>query len=139
MAGVAILAAAGFFQFAPAKARALAHCRMWMSHGHVKERGETVGRGLASGVVDGTYCVGCCWAFMAVFVAVGVMNLVAMVALAGVIFSEKLLPQRSAVLFGRVIGLAFLILAVAAAFRPSLLPGLHTSGTGMGGIGVGGM
>jgi predicted metal-binding membrane protein len=134
--GVAILAAAGIYQLTPAKARALRHCRTPSGH-HPGVSGMPGAFG--SGLRDGAFCVGCCWAFMAVFLAVGVMNVGAMVALAAVIFGEKLLPERAMVPFTRAISVAFLLLAVVAAFRPSILPGLHGSGAAMSGMGAGGM
>ncbi len=44
---------------------------------------------LRMGATHGGYCVGCCWALMAVLVAVGTMNLAWMVAFAALIFVEK--------------------------------------------------
>ena len=37
----------------------------------------------------GAFCLACCWALMVVLVAVGLMNLAAMVALAAVVLTEK--------------------------------------------------
>jgi predicted metal-binding membrane protein len=126
--GVGILAIAGAYQFTPWKDRFLGHC-------HGRMMGYT-DRGLLSGVragaLEGTFCVGCCWAFMAMFLALGVMNVAAMVAIAAVIFAEKLLPLAGARTFARVVGLAFLALAVAAAVHPTILAGLHVSDMGMG-------
>jgi len=54
------------------------------------------------------------------------MNLVAMAGLFVVIFTEKLAPRPT--LVARAAGVAFLALAVVAAFHPSLLGGLHAAG-----------
>jgi predicted metal-binding membrane protein len=80
-------------------------------------------RDLRVGAHHGIYCVGCCWGLMLVLVAVGVMNIPAMIALATVIFLEKL--WKRGWLLTRVVGVAFLLIAVAAAFNPSLLPALR--------------
>ena len=130
--GVGILGIAGIYQFTPWKDRFLAHC-----HGHMGPVG--VGSSLsdaAAGAREGTYCVGCCWAFMAMFLALGVMNVTAMVALAAVIFAEKLLPLAGARTFARAVGLAFVVLAVIAAIHPTILAGLHVSDMGMGSGGM---
>lgn len=132
--GVGILAVAGAYQFTPWKDRFLAHCHASMdSMGHPSLLSDG-----GAGAREGTYCVGCCWAFMAMFLALGVMNVAAMAALAGVILLEKLLPLATARTFARAVGLAFVVLAVAAAVHPSILAGLHVSGMGMG-MGTGGM
>ena len=41
------------------------------------------------------YCAGCCCALFVVLIAVGVMNLAAMVVLAAVVPLEKLCPEES--------------------------------------------
>jgi predicted metal-binding membrane protein len=123
--GVAILGVAGLYQLSPWKWAALQHCRMPM---HRNSTGG-VGGASASGALDGAVCVGCCWALMTVFVAMGVMNLPVMAGLAVLIFAEKVLPRPRVI--AAVGGAALLSLAVAAAVHPSLLSGLHVSGMGM--------
>jgi predicted metal-binding membrane protein len=118
--GVGIFTVAGLYQFTPWKLRALQHCRML----HVDRR-TAVGADFGAGVSDGAICVGCCWALMTILIAVGVMNIAAMAGLAAVIFAEKILP-RPRVIAG-VAGVAFLVLAVVAAFQPSILSGLWMS------------
>jgi len=122
--GVAVVAAAGVYQVTPWKRRAIAHCREMaipMRNG--------VLAALRSGLRHGTHCVGCCWGFMMVMLVVGVMSVPAMVALAGVIFLEKV-PRRG-VKLASVVGVAFLALAALAAVYPSTLGGLHQGGSGM--------
>ena len=41
----------------------------------------------------GLYCVGCCWALMALLFVVGVMNLLWVVALTLFVLAEKLAPR----------------------------------------------
>jgi predicted metal-binding membrane protein len=133
--GVAIFATAGLYQFSPWKLRAMKHCRTPMNPNALPGlRGA-----FASGIRDGAVCVGCCWAFMAILFAVGVMNLPAMVGLAAVIFAEKVLPGPR--MIASLAGVVFLVLAVVAAFEPSLLPGLSGGGEvmPMGGMDSGGM
>jgi predicted metal-binding membrane protein len=47
---------------------------------------------LRMGSTHGLYCLGCCWALMAVLVALGTMNLAWMLALATLILLEKNAP-----------------------------------------------
>jgi predicted metal-binding membrane protein len=62
------------------------------------------------GIGHGVFCVGCCWALMALLFVGGVMNVVWIAALTGIVLAEKLLPAGVAV--GRV---AAGVLAVWAA------------------------
>jgi predicted metal-binding membrane protein len=62
---------------------------------------------------------------MLVLIAVGVMNIVAMVALAVVILLEKVSPRGE--LLARLAGLAALGFAVAAIWLPWLAPGLQAA------------
>ena len=129
--GVSIFAAAGIYQLTPLKSACLRHCRSPMMQllEYSKYRGTA--RDLRVGIHHGLYCVGCCWGLMVTLVAVGVMNVAAMVALAAVIFVEKL--WRRGEVFSQVVGVAFLAIALAAAFHPSLLPALHSNQMSMAG------
>jgi predicted metal-binding membrane protein len=124
--GSAIFALAGVYQLTPLKDVCLRHCRsplaQLMHYGSVTG----IGRDLRVGVHHGAYCVGCCWAFMLVLVAVGVMNIAAMALLAAIIFLEKLWRRGPAL--ARLAGALFLILAVLAPFQPWLLPGITSPG-----------
>jgi len=121
--GVGIFAVAGIYQLTPLKDACLRHCRspmMSLLH-YANFKGRS--RDLRVGVHHGLYCVGCCWGLMLVLVAIGVMNVPAMIALAAVIFFEKL--WRRGRQLTRLVGAAFLVLAIAAAFNPALLPALR--------------
>lgn len=122
--GVGIFAAAGLYQLSPWKHRCMAHCRMSMP-----EAAESGGKAFRTGVIHGAACVGCCWALMAILLAVGVMNVVAMAGLTALIFLEKLWSRGP--LLARVAGVAFLVMAVVAAVHPSVLGGLQPAGMAM--------
>ena len=104
----------------------LRHCRsplaQLLHYGSFKG----IGRDLRVGVYHGAYCVGCCWAFMLVLVAVGVMNIAAMAALAATIFLEKL--SRHGPIVAKVVAVGFIAIAAVAPFHPWLLPALDGSG-----------
>jgi predicted metal-binding membrane protein len=92
--GGAILILAGIYQFTPLKALCLTHCRSPLSL--IMRHAQTLGRGIRGplqvGLWHGGYCLGCCWALMAVLVALGVMHVGWMAAVAAVILAEKALP-----------------------------------------------
>ena len=119
---------AGVWQLSGAKDRCLRHCRspiaLLLHYGNFK--GGAVDLRVA--VHHAAWCLGCCWALMVLFVAFGVMNLLAMIGLAALVYAEKRSPigERLA----RMAGIALLVLAVSVIFVPELAPGL-TGGNGM--------
>jgi predicted metal-binding membrane protein len=120
---VTIFAACGVYQLTPLKDRCLARCRSPL--GFVLKLGGYRGRtrDLRAGLYHGAFCLACCWALMALLVAFGLMNVIAMVVLAGVVLAEKTWvwgPWLS-----RVLGVAALGLAVAVVLMPGLAPGLQ--------------
>jgi predicted metal-binding membrane protein len=87
----AILLAAGLYQFTPLKTACLSKCRTPLGFFMAKWR-DGSGGALVLGVQHGGYCVGCCWALMAVMFVVGAMNLAWMGALTVLVLSEKVIP-----------------------------------------------
>ncbi len=124
--GVGIFVLAGVYQLTPLKDACLRHCRSPMMSLLHYANFKGAARDLRVGVHHGLYCVGCCWGLMLVLVAVGVMNVPAMIGLAAVIFFEKL--WRRGWVLTRVVGAVFLVIAVAAAFDARLLPALRPAG-----------
>ncbi|MEH0545654.1 DUF2182 domain-containing protein [Streptomyces sp. B21-105] len=123
--GAAAFLLAGLYQLGPLKYVCLRHCRDPMGH-LVRYAGfRQPARDLRVGCHHGAYCVGCCAGLMVVLVPLGVMNVAAMALLAVVIFVEKLWSRGA--WLGRVVGVAFLVLAVLAPFQDWLLPGLQGS------------
>lgn len=86
--GGALLIAAGAYQLSPMKAACLKHCQtpmgFLMSHWRDGPRGA-----FRMGLRHGVYCLGCCWATMAVLFVVGVMNLVWVGVLTVFILAER--------------------------------------------------
>ena len=120
--GVLVFAVAGIYQLTPLKTTCLRHCRSPLGavvhyagyHGRARD--------LRVGVHHGLYCIGCCWGLMILLVAVGAMNIPAMVALAGVIFLEKV--WRHGAGFATAVGVVLIAAAVFTVFSTALLPGL---------------
>jgi predicted metal-binding membrane protein len=80
------------------------------------------------GLRNGAWCVGCCWALMASFFALGIMSVVWMAIVAGLIAIEKTLPWRRVATYGTaamLLALGVFLLAV-----PAALPGLTIPGAG---------
>ena len=120
---VVVFVACGVYELTPIKDRCLARCRSPL--GFIMKYGSYRGRlrDLRVGMNHGGFCLACCWALMAVLVAVGLMNLVAMVVLTAVVLAEKTWsrgPQLT-----RAVGVVALGLAVAVVIHPSLAAGLY--------------
>jgi predicted metal-binding membrane protein len=115
---VAVLVVAGLYQLSPLKARSLGRCRSVLAQlsGDDNVTGSPV-RVLTEGVHHGLSCLTCSWALMALFIAFGVMNVWAMVALAAVVVAERVLPRGEVV--GRWAGAACLLLAILVLSSPS--------------------
>jgi predicted metal-binding membrane protein len=89
---------AGLYQWTPLKEACLSYCQapltFIMRHGGFRR--DPAGA-LALGLRHGIYCIGCCWALMALLFVGGVMNLLWIAALAILVLIEKAVP------FGRVV------------------------------------
>jgi predicted metal-binding membrane protein len=105
--GATVLILAGVYQWAPLKEACLSHCRspLLFIQQHGGFRREPHGA-LALGFRHGIYCIGCCWALMALLFVGGVMNLFWIAALAVLVLIEKATPFGRAI--ARVAGLAFI-------------------------------
>ncbi len=116
-----VVVAAGLFQFSRWKQACLTHCvspfGFFTRHWHVGLAGAA-----RLGFTHGLYCLGCCWALMAVMFAVGVMSLYWMSLLGFAMFIEKLAP--AGLRLAPVIGVALVVLGIWIAWDPASVPGL---------------
>jgi predicted metal-binding membrane protein len=96
-----LLVAAGVFQWTPLKRACLAACRSPLSFLMTSWREGRAGA-LMMGLRHGLYCVGCCWALMALLFVAGVMNLLWVAAIAVAVLVEKVVPRGDVV--GRLAG-----------------------------------
>ena len=91
--GGLVLVAAGAYQWLPFKDACLSQCRTPLAfiqrHGGFQA---SAAGALRLGLLHGAFCVGCCWALMAVLFVVGVMNLLWIAALMIVALLEKAAP-----------------------------------------------
>ena len=87
-----IVAAAGLYQLTALKQACLVNCRspIQFLSSHWKTGNDGAFR---MGISHGLYCVGCCWALMALLIVGGVMNLLWVAALAIFVLLEKVAPR----------------------------------------------
>ena len=113
---VAVLAIAGVYQFTPLKQACLSRCQSPLGFLLTQWRDGAWGAA-RMGARYGTYCVGCCWALMAVLFVVGVMNLLWVALLAMFVLLEKTVlrgPWPSRVTGTLLIGWALYLLRAPA-------------------------
>ena len=77
---------------------------------------------LRMGLKNGAWCVGCCWALMASFFALGIMSVAWMAIVAGLIAIEKTLPWPRVATYSTAA--ALLVLGVLLLAVPDAVPGL---------------
>ncbi|URN08022.1 DUF2182 domain-containing protein [Actinomadura madurae] len=123
-AGAVVLVFAGVYQLSPLKRACLRLCRSPLAV--VVRHGERITAGpsgaLLVGVHHGAFCLGCCWALMAVLLAAGMMSLVWMGVVAAVILVEKVwrYGERVSGPLGAVMIAFGLVLLVSPGLSPTL-------------------
>lgn len=117
-----VFATVGVWQLSPFKQRCLRHCRSPISQFMHYASFAGPFREVRVALRHAAYCLGCCWALMALFIVTGTMHLVAMVALAAVVAAEKLLPRGEQLALST--GVLSLLAAVAVWWLPGIAPGL---------------
>ena len=116
---VAVILGAGVWQLTPLKEKSLAKCISPMGFflGHSREG---LSGALRMGATHGVYCVGCCWLYMLVMLAVAAMSLFSMIVLSGLILVEKVFVG-TAPWFRFLSAGVFFSLAVVVVSYPSIL------------------
>jgi predicted metal-binding membrane protein len=117
LAGGAVLAAAGVFQFTPLKNACLRQCRTPIGFFMTSWREGRAGA-LAMGVHHGLFCLGCCSGLMLVLFALGAMNLFWIAVLAAFVLIEKTAPGGSTI--ARAGGAALIVGGAALALSSVL-------------------
>ena len=96
------------------------HCQSPFAFAVMHDFGGGVPGALRAGAVHGVYCLGCCWALMAVLVVVGLMNLMWMAGMVVLFFAEKY--WKHGLVLAKVAGVALVALGVAVIAWPAILP-----------------
>jgi len=110
----ALLLIAGVFQFSHLKQACLRACRSPLGF-LMSDWRDGLWGAWRMGIRHGLYCLGCCWALMALLFVGGVMNLLWIAAITGLVAMEKLAPKgevAAQVLGGLMIGAGVVRLAL---------------------------
>ena len=108
-----VLICAGLYQFSPVKNACLEHCRSPASFLTEHNRPGLKGA-FNTGARHGVFCLGCCWAIMALLFVGGIMNLYWITGLAVYVVVEKFLPNGK--LVAKVTGAALVTSGVILVF-----------------------
>ncbi len=117
----AVIIVAGIYQFTPLKDRCLRACRSPLGFLLTHNFGAGLPAAVKAGASHGIYCLGCCWALMAVLAVIGLMNIAWMAVIAAVFFIEK--NVRRGELLPRAVGVACVLAGLAVAAWPAVLAG----------------
>jgi predicted metal-binding membrane protein len=115
-----LLIVAGAYQFTPLKRICIGYCESPMSFFMRRWRDGTSGA-VNMGLYHGLYCLGCCWTYFLLMMALGWMNLLWMGLFAAIIFGEKMWSRGIWVARAAGIGLAVVGIFVATGMLPSLV------------------
>lgn len=107
-----LLVISGLYQFSPLKTKCLGYCESPMSFFMRRWRSGTVGA-MKMGMYHGLYCLGCCWPYFLLMVALGWMSLLWMALFAAIIFGEKVWTKGGKWV-ARSVGVGFVILGALA-------------------------
>jgi predicted metal-binding membrane protein len=118
-AGGAVLLLAGAYQFTRWKDTCLRACRSPLTFLSTHDFGSGLVGAFRAGASHGLYCLGCCWALMAVLFVVGLMNLAWMAAIAVVFLAEK--NWQHGVALTKFVGTAVVGFGVAVLVHPAFL------------------
>ncbi len=105
-----LLIISGVYQFSSLKKRCLGYCESPLAFFMKRWRGNQLKDGLKMGLFHGMYCLGCCWPYFLLMIALGWMNILWMVIFAAIIFAEKVWSKG--IWIARVAGFVFVIIGL---------------------------
>ena len=108
-----LLIISGLYQFSSLKTKCLGYCESPLSFFMRRWRSGAIGA-IRMGMYHGLYCLGCCWPYFLIMIALGWMNLLWMALFAGVIFAEKIWSKG--IWVARSAGLGLAIVGIMAIF-----------------------
>lgn len=126
-----ILLISGLYQFSPLKSKCLGYCESPLGFFMRRWKRGVVGA-VMMGTYHGLYCLGCCWPYFLLMVALGWMNVLWMALFAAIIFGEKVWI-RGGRWVARGAGIGFLILGVSSIFGMIEIPTVDMTMTDMTG------
>jgi predicted metal-binding membrane protein len=104
-----IMIISGIYQFTPLKNKCIGYCESPLSFFMRRWKNGKAGA-IKMGAYHGLYCLGCCWPYFLIMIALGWMNLAWMGLFAVIIFGEKIWSKG--IWIPRAVGIALIILGI---------------------------
>ena len=123
-----VLVVSGIYQFSPLKTKCLGYCESPLSFFMRRWQKGKVGA-VKMGTYHGLYCLGCCWPYFLLMVALGWMNIFWMGLFAAIIFAEKIWA-RGGLWIARITGIGFILLGIMSSIGIISLPSDSMSSSG---------
>jgi len=101
-----ILIISGIYQFSPLKNKCLGYCESPLSFFMRRWKEGKIGA-IKMGAYHGLYCLGCCWSYFLIMIALGWMSIILMGLFAIIIFGEKVWSKG--IWIARAVGIALVI------------------------------
>ncbi len=105
-----MLVIAGIYQFSPLKKKCLGYCESPLAFFMRRWKGNDLTGGLKMGLYHGVYCLGCCWPYFLLMIALGWMNIIWMGLFACIIFAEK--NWSKGIYVARAVGVLFVFVGI---------------------------
>ncbi len=105
-----LLVISGLYQFSSLKRKCLTYCESPLAFFTKRWKGNSIIGTIKMGTYHGLYCLGCCWPYFLLMVALGWMNIAWMSLFAGIIFGEKIWSKG--IWISKFTGIAFAILGI---------------------------
>ena len=106
-----ILIISGIYQFTPLKNKCIGYCESPLSF-FMRRWKSGISGAIKMGTYHGLYCLGCCWPYFLIMVALGWMNLLWMGLFAAIIFGEKMWSKG--IWIARGVGIALIVLGISS-------------------------
>ena len=114
-----LLIISGFYQFSSLKRKCLGYCESPLAFFTKRWKGNSIINALNMGTYHGLYCLGCCWPYFLLMIALGWMNIGWMGLFAGIIFGEKIWSRG--IWLSRIAGIIFIIMGILTIFEIIIL------------------
>lgn len=105
-----LLIISGLYQFSSLKRKCLGYCESPLAFFTRRWKGTSTIGAIKMGTYHGLYCLGCCWPYFLLMLALGWMNIAWMGLFAGIIFGEKIWSKG--IWISRFTGIAFAIVGI---------------------------
>jgi predicted metal-binding membrane protein len=105
-----VLIISGIYQFSSLKTRCLGYCESPISFFMRRWRKGKLGA-VMMGAYHGIYCLGCCWPYFLLMVALGWMNVLWMGLFAAIIFAEKIW-SKGGLWIAKITGIGFITIGI---------------------------